>query len=340
MMDKNARVTAADVAKTLGVSRSTVSRAFSRDAYVKPATRAKVLKTAKALGYEPNAIAQALISRRSNIVGIIMGDLRNPFHATIHSALTERLHAAGLIPITAQLGPENAIDDVVAMFRQYQVGTVLLTSIVVTPDMIAACRASGLRTALLNRIDEQGLAASVCADLEQGGVLAARHLVQTGCRRIAIVEGLEGSWTTKARLAGHLRGLGEAGLEPIAQLGGDYTYQAGARAAEQLLSMDRPPDGVLCGNDLTAIGFLEEARIDLGVTVPEQVSVVGFDDIPMAEWQSYNLTTVRLPVRQMADRMIDLLTRMVSSPEEILENTLVPCRLVERETTKRVASAE
>ena len=336
-MLREPRVTAADVAKALGVSRSTVSRAFSPDAYVKPATREKILKTAKTLGYEPNAIAQALISRRSNIVGIIMGDLHNPFHATIHSALTERLQAAGLIPLTAHLGPEKSIDDAVATFRQYQVGTVLLTSIVVSPDMVAACQESGLRVALLNRIDESGHAASVCADLEQGGALAAKHLVATGCRRIAIVEGLAGSWTTKARLAGHLRGLADAGLTPMAQLAGDYSYQAGVEAASRLLSLYDPPDGVLCGNDLTAIGFLEESRTRFGIAAPRQISVIGFDDIPMAAWRSFDLTTVRLPVRQMVDRVIDLLTRMVASPEEILETTLVPCRLVERGTTTGVA---
>ena len=335
-MLKESRVTAADVAKALGVSRSTVSRAFSTDAYVKPATREKVLKTAKVLGYEPNALAQALISQRSNIVGIIMGDLHNPFHATIHSALTERLQAEGLIPLTAQLGPERSIDDAVATFRQYQVGTVLLTSIVVTAEMTKACERSGLRMALLNRIDENGLAAAVCADLEQGGVLAARHLAETGRTRIAIIEGLAGSWTTKARLAGHRRGLAEAGLAPVEAIPGDYTYQAGVEAAERLFARSDPPEGVLCANDLTAIGFLETARLAFGARVPEDIAVVGFDDIPMARWQSFDLTTVRLPVGQMVDRMIDLLKRMRASAEPVLDTTLVPCRLVERATTLAV----
>ena len=331
-MLKDSRVTAADVAKELGISRSTVSRAFSPDAYVKPATRAKILSTAKSLGYEPNAVAQALISKRSKIVGIIMGDLHNPFHAQIHSALTEGLQSAGLIPITAQIGPENAIDQALTMFRQYQAGAVLLTSLVVSQDMIAECDRAGIPTVILNRIDEEGVTASVCADLEFGGSLAAKHLVKTGRKRIAIIQGLAGSWTSKARLAGYLRGLEESGLQAFKQIPGDYTYQCGIDAACELLSAGRKPDAVLCGNDLTAIGFLDGARLNFGAVIPEDIAVVGFDDIPMASWQSYNLTTVRLPVKQMIDRTIDLLDRFVTGRQQLMEKVLVPCRLIERKT--------
>lgn len=334
-------VTAADVAKTLGVSRSTVSRAFTPDAYVKPKTRERILAAAERLGYQPNAIAQALISQRSRLVGVIMGDLGNPFHATMQSALTREVNAAGMIPLIAQLGPGVAMDDAVALFRQYQAGAVLLTSMAVERDAIALCRAQGLQVALLNRVDVDGTAPSVCADLEAGGAAAARRLVAEGRRRIAVVTGVPGVWTAGARRAGHIQGLAEAGLAPLLEVGGDYTVAAGAAAAERLFGPDAPaprPDAVLCANDLTAIGLLDAARTRYGLRCPDDAAIVGFDDIPMASWESYRLTTVRLPVGEMVSEMVALLKRMVFDGEGVDERRLAPCALIERATTDGAAT--
>ncbi len=331
-MDRQS-VTAEDVARHVGVSRSTVSRAFSADRLVKKVTRKKILKAAEELGYQPNALAQALISRRSQIVGIVMGELNNPFHAILHGALTSSLQANGYIPMTAQLGPDKSITDAVSMFRQYQVGAVLLTSMVVTQSMIAACRKAGLLVALLNRIDEEDLAASVCADLEQGGMLAAEHIISRSPSRIAIIEGHEKSWTAKARLAGHLAGLQRAGITPVWVLPGDYTYKAGAVAADVLFSDGPRPDAVICANDLTAMGLMDTARSKYGLRIPNDFAVIGFDDIPMAEWDCFDLTTVRLPVNRMIERTTDLVDRMMAEPTQVSEKTWVPCRLVMRGTT-------
>jgi len=324
-------VTAADVARRAGVSRSTVSRAFSVDRSVKPATRRRILKAAEELGYFPNALAQALISRRSAIVGIVMGEMYNPFHAILHSALTSRLQAAGYIPLTAQLGRDKSIGDAVTMFRQYRVGVVLLTSMSITDDMVAACHEGGLKLALLNRIDEGGVAAAVCADLEQGGALAAARMVEIGRSRIALVEGFAGSWTSRARLAGQLKGLTTSGIEPVAVLNGDYTYEAGLAAAGALFGGDGVlPDGVMCANDLNAMGLMDAARSRFGLRIPEDVAVIGFDDIPMASWSSFDLTTVRLPVNRMIERVLDLVGRMMTEPQQVSERVLIPCRLVRR----------
>lgn len=333
-MDSAERVTAADVARRLGVSRSTVSRAFTPEAVINPETRARILKTAATLGYQPNAFAQALISRRSRIVGIIMGELHNPFHATMHSALTAELQRAGLATVTTQVSPGGGIDDAVTMLRSYQVDAALMTSMHVTSDMVRRCQRAGLRLALINRIDADGIAASVCADLEQGGRLAARTLFEAGSRRIAVIGGQAGSWTADARRAGHLAGLADAGLRPVADLPGDYTYDAGQAAAEALFSDGGPrPDGVLCANDLTAIGLIDGARRRFGLTAPTDYRVVGFDDIPMCAWDAYDLTTVRLPVNRMAARSVDLVARFITEPGFEPERTFVPCKIMVRGST-------
>ncbi|WP_417270745.1 MULTISPECIES: LacI family DNA-binding transcriptional regulator [Alphaproteobacteria] len=330
---KKKPVTAEDVALYTGVSRSTVSRVFSNDKLVKKSTQTKVLKAAEKLGYQPNAFAKALISQRSPIVGIIINELTNPFQAVLHVALTNRLQAAGYLPMTAQLGPDSSIEEAVSMFRQYQVGAVLLTSMVIDQKLINACREAGLLVGLLNRVDEAGVTASVCADMEQGGHLAAEHMISRGYSKIAIVEGHPESWTRKARLKGQISGLEDANMSPFSILEGNYTYESGTKAAHALLSKDERPDAVICANDLTAIGLMDTARLKYGVRIPEDLAVIGFDDIPMANWESFDLTTVRLPVNKMLDRMIDLIDRLLTEQTQASDKIWIPCRLVLRGTT-------
>ncbi len=327
-------MTALDVANTLGVSRSTVNRAFTPGAFVASETRTRILEAADALGYRPNAIAQALISQRSRIVGIVIGGLTNPFHAILLEEMTERLQAAGLIAITVRLRPDQPIESIIPTLQQYQVGCAILTSLSVSRGMIAACRRAGLKVALLNRVEYGSDAVSVCADVEQGGRLAALHLADCGYRRIAIVEGTAGAWTNEARTAGFRQGLRDAGLSAIAELPGDYTYQAGLDAADRLVAMPEPPDAVLCANDLTALGLIDGMR-GHGRHVPDDVGVIGMDNIPMAAWRGYDLTSVHLPFNRMLDRITEVALAMVAEDDIVPETTLIACRLILRGSTRQ-----
>lgn len=325
------RVTAEDVAVKAGVSRSTVSRAFSPGRPVQEETRSKIMKAAKELGYEPNALAQALISRRSQIVGILMGELSNPFHAVLHQSMSHQLQARGLIPVSAQMGPEDDIPRIIAMFRQYQVGVVVLTSMNVTSKMVTACQDAGLQVVLLNRVDELGVTPSVCADVTQGGQLAARRLVNQGCDSIGVAKGAAGSWTSDARVKGHLDGLTNVHRSPLFVEDGGYTYEDGVRLADRIAHGDLPkPEGMLCPNDLFAIGFMDRCGTRMGLRVPKDISVIGFDDIPMAAWESYALTTVRLPVSSMVERAVEMIVRAITQESPVEEKIWMPCRMIIR----------
>ncbi|WP_394196984.1 LacI family DNA-binding transcriptional regulator [Litoreibacter albidus] len=325
------RVTADDVALRAGVSRSTVSRAFSPDRPVQKETRQRILKAAEELGYQPNALAQALTSRRSQIVGILMGELSNPIHAVLHQSLSHALQMCGLIPISAQMGPEDDIKQMIATFKQYQVGVVILTSMNIPTDLVRTFQDAGLQVLLVNRVDEDGVTASVCADVTQGGALAARLLVERGCKRIWVAKGATGSWTSEARLAGHLAGLQRLDSVPAKVVAGGYTYADGAEMADDILASKEPrPDGLLCPNDLFAIGFMDRLRKASGASFPDDIKVVGFDDIPMANWEGNQLTTIRLPVSAMASRAADLITRISTNAEVVEEKIWIPCRLVQR----------
>lgn len=325
------RVTADDVARRAGVSRATVSRTFSRGHSVQEQTRQRILKAAADLGYQPNALAQALTSRRSQIVSILMGELKNPIHAVLHQSISMALQEKNFIPISGQIGVDSDADKLIATFRQYQVGVVILTSMNIPPGLIRDLHKAGLQVLLLNRIDDDEITASVCADLTQGGTLAARHLAERGCTTVAVAKGPIGHWTSTARYVGHLAGLERMGLQPAKILEGGYTYADGARVADSLLAEGGDlPEGVLCPNDLFAIGLMDRLRAGAGVRFPEDMRVVGFDDIPMAEWESNQLTTIRLPVHSMAKRATDVISRILVEEETVEEKIWIPCRLIER----------
>lgn len=325
------RVTAEDVAERAGVSRSTVSRAFTPGRPVQRETRSRILKAAKDLGYEPNALAQALISKRSHIVGILMGELSNPFHAVLHQSLGQSFQERGIISVSAHLAPGEGADRFISLFRQYQVGVVVLTSFNVSSEVIKALRDSGLKVVLVNRVDEESETTAICADVTQGGRIAARHLLDRGYTQIGICEGAKGSWTSMARLKGHVGGLGAAGQAPAFVSDGGYTYEAGATVAERIADGELPmPGGMLCPNDLFAIGLMDRLRSRMGMRFPEDIAVIGFDDIPMANWDGNTLTTVRLPVSRMAERAAEIIERNLSGQETQEETIWMPCRIVAR----------
>ncbi len=321
-------VKASDVARAVGTSRSTVSRAFNPDAYVKPELRMQIMTEAERMGYQPNAFARALISRRSPVVGIVLHDFSNPFHAELYGELTRQMHAAGLTPLTAQLGHDRNVADALSLFRKYQAEKVVLTSFAINEDVMDACLNSGLEVLLLNRADSEQRTPAVCADLTQGGHLAAERVTRAGRSRVAILDGLAGSWTADTRAQGYLQGLAAHGLDPVLRIAGDYSYDAGKAAAEAVRGARA--DAVLCANDLCAFGMMDGLR-ELGLSIPDDIAIVGFDDVPMAAWSAYSLTTVRLPVMKMVSRFVEMI---LGTDEEAAaaEVVLVPCRLVERDT--------
>lgn len=290
----------------------------------------RILRAADELGYHPNALAQALTSRRSQIVGIVMGELSNPIHAVLHQSLSHALQSNGFIPISAQIATGDDVTNMIATFRQYQVGVVILTSMNIPADLVGRFQDAGLQVLLLNRVDEDGTTASVSADVTQGGQLAARYLVDKGCQHICIAKGAAGHWTSEARFAGHQTGLERLGHATQQVMEGGYTYADGKRVAEILSAKAAFPDGVLCPNDLFAIGLMDRLRTLRGAKFPQDIRVVGFDDIPMADWASNRLTTIRLPVSAMAARASELIARITSGDEPVQERIWIPCRLVER----------
>lgn len=293
--------TAADVAKLAGVSQPTVSRALADNPLVSPKTRRLVQEAARKLGYRPNAIARSLTLQRSGLIAVVCGSMDNPFYWDILRETNERLQSLDLQVLLFSVGPNDSFDGIIQKVLQYQVDGLIVLSAVLSSKAIAQCKKAGLPVILFNRhIDDSNLNA-VCCDNIEGGRNVAKLLIKTGHKSFAYISGAEDTSTNRDRFQGFNGQLAESGFGPPVVEYGDYTYAGGREAVKRLILQGGRLDAIFCANDIMAIGALDGLRIDLNISVPEDISLVGFDDIPMASWSGIELTTVQ----QQADRMIN-----------------------------------
>jgi DNA-binding LacI/PurR family transcriptional regulator len=325
--------TAKLIAAELGVSQSTISRAFTKHASISEEMRAKVMAAAEKVGYKPNAIARSLITRRSGIVGIAMADLTNPFYPEVLEALTRRLQQDDLHTLLFNVPEGHEVDETLPLVLQYQVDAVVITSATLSSRMAKTCAARGTPVVLLNRnVPGSGVHAVSCDNYE-GGRLVARFLVERGHKRLAYVAGKSDTTTNLDRERGLIDQLAELGLKLWGRAGNeDYSHDAGYRAALDLLKGRQKPDAIFFANDILAIGGIDAIR-GAGLSIPRDISVVGFDDIRMAEWPSYELTTVRQPITEMVERAADILAKIYSGKLSRPKVHLIHGDLIERGST-------
>lgn len=330
------KVTSVDVARLAGVNQSTVSRAFKDDRTISAETRDKVMVAARELGYTPNAIARSLITRRTNIVGMVMSNISSPFQPYVLEKFIHAMQAVGLQTLVFTAGPGQDVDDILPLALQYQVDALVITTAALSSARIEECARVGTPVILFNRYLLGANVSAICGDNLYGAGLAADHLLAAGCRRLAYLAGDINSSTNRDRERGFSVRLRERGAaEPLREQAA-YTYEAGYEAAGRLLGRDEPPDGVFCPSDIIALGVIDRAR-ELGFAVPQDLCVVGFDDIPMASWSSYSLTTIRQPVDAMIEETRALLQDFLASPAMEPVVRLFPGILVERGSTRSVA---
>jgi DNA-binding LacI/PurR family transcriptional regulator len=292
-----------DVAALAGVSQSAVSRAFRPGAYLSEELRRRVVDAAAQLGFRPNAMARGLATNRSGIVAVAVGTIGNPIYPAVLDAFSRGIAERGL-----QLLLLTELDDVDAVMQrvvQYRVDAMVVTaSTVLEPSrqVTVRCGAAGVPVVLYNRVlPDLGTPAVICGN-RAGGRLAADLLASRGHRRPAFIGGPEETSTNRDRREGFMEGLRDAGLpQPSIEIG-PYSYGGGYGALLRLFARGERPDAVFCVNDLLAIGAMDAARRELRLRVPEDLSVIGFDDVPMAAWLSYDLTTIAQRIPEMVAR--------------------------------------
>lgn len=329
--------TAHEVAKLANVSQSAVSRTFTPGASVSQATREKVMEAARTLGYRPNALARGLITRRSGIVALVMSYLENQFYPLVIERLSQQLQKCGL-HVLMFIGEDSDASGVLEDILQYQVDGIVMASTTLSPDLARHCASMEVPVVLLNRVpDLQHVlelgTSSVTSDNVEGGRMVAQLLLERGFQRIAYLAGLENSSTNLQRERGFTEVLAQAGVQLCARAVGSYDFAGAQRATRELFSGPREalPEAVFVANDHMAIATMDVLRGELGLRVPRDVSVVGFDDVPQAAWGSYQLTTIVQDVTEMVTATVELLTQQIGETP-LPRQVTVPCRLVLRES--------
>jgi DNA-binding LacI/PurR family transcriptional regulator len=314
---RRARATSIDVARHAGVSQSAVSRALSPAASgVSEALRSRVKASAAALGYRPNAHARSLISGRSRIVALLFSYLDNPFYALALERLCAALQAEGyhalvfLEPDTTQ-GVERAVTQLL----DYRVDGIITASVELSSQITDECQAFGIPVVMLNRLREDPRLSSVTTDNVAGGRMAARHLLEVGRRRLAVLAGWEGASTNRDREWGFRAELAEQGTALHARGVGHFDLERAADATRALFRVDDPPDGLFVINDYMAFRALSVLRHELRLRVPEDVAVIGFDDVPLAAAPEYDLTSIRQPLDRMVGHAVRILMDQIAHTE-------------------------
>ena len=339
----NPAITSQDVARRAKVSQSAVSRAFTPGRSVSEKTRRKVIEAARELGYRPNAHARSLITKSSRIIGLVLSYLENLFYPVALERLAERLQRDGyhvLLFVNHDTSADRLVDEIL----QYHVDGIVLAASSLSSGLAGECAAAGIPVVLFNRVmaaGSQGAVSSVRTDNEAGGRAVAHFLAAAGHRRIAFIAGSEESSTNLERERGFLAGLAEAGLRPGARAVGNYDFEQARRATHQIFGRVRGrPDAVFVASDHMAFSVMDALRFELGLRVPEDVSVVGFDNVPQAGWGSYQLTTIEQPLGRMIEATVALLQRYLAGDAlPRAENVVLPGTLVVRNSARRPQAA-
>ena len=328
------RVTAQQVADLAGVSQSAVSRVYSPGAPVSKLTEKKVRKAATELGYRPNVLARSLITGKSRIIGLVVGYLQNQFHPEAIEKFSNALAELGYhaLIFIAPPGGHERTEEVIDDLLDYQVDGIITASVGLSNDLTDRCRRAGIPIVLFNRHQDDRRMSSVCSENVGGARRLAEYLVATGHRRIAHIAGWDGASTQREREKGFLEGLERNGQTLYARGYGGYRYDKAAQATREMFGGSDLPDAVFAANDHMAFAVIDVLRYELGLRVPEDVSVVGYDDVALAAWPCFNLTTVRQPANRMVNETVRVLMECIATPDIEPTRIVIDGPLIERGT--------
>ena len=327
-------VTLKEVAARAGVSRSAVSRTFTVGASVSARTRALVEQAAKDLGYAPNALASSLTTGRTRMIGLIVNNFHNPLILEVFDLFTRKLQGRGLRPLLVNLSEATDPAASVRMLRQYSVDGVIVASSTLPSSFALSFRDAGIpvvhcfgRQSQTPDVHVVGIANVAC------GRMAAETLIARGYARVGFLGGPEAATSTIDRAAGFLAAL-PAGVEVSVSYTGGYTFDAGRAEMQRLLAAG-PAEAYFCGDDLLAVGALSALR-EAGLRVPEDVGLIGLNDMEMARWQIIGLTTIRQPVAEIIEAAIAMVVAAIEDPDPAPEIRLFACSLIERQSLRPV----
>lgn len=323
---------ATEVARLAGVSRSAVSRTFTPGSSVSAETRRKVLAAAEVLNYHVNHLARGLSKEASRPVCILGGNLASPYQSSLLEHLTRRLNKAGraVMVINTDDGEASAKEALQQTLNYRSTATIVLSG---KPpgSLIEICLQSGQQVILINRMGQYAGADTIDIDYSTTMKEAFDQLIAAGCQHLAVVSSSARSPSMVIRETRFMQAAADAKTDVSLIRPGSTSYQTGVLAARKLLSQPLRPDGVFCVTDLIACGFIDAARHEFGLRIPQDLCVIGFDDIEQASWLGYQLTTFSQPLAEMAQAACELL---LSPDTQRPESRVFDARLVKRGTLR------
>jgi len=333
-------VTSRDVAVAAGVSQATVSRTFSGVGGVSERARARVLAAAEELGYEINFAARAMRTQRSGTVGVVVDRMTNPFYPQIIESLSRTLDDYDLRMIlwdSLGAGEKGAIE---AIGHKMADGLIFTTA-TSTSSALRTALAAGAPVVLVNRVVEGVLCDQVDTDNAGMSARVAQYFAASGRTRAGLITGPDEASTARDRRAGFLEGAARHDVDVPQDLvlDGGFSHRGGYEALRKMFRRPEPPSAVFCGNDLSAFGALDAAR-SMGIAVPGDLWIAGYDDVDMASWTAYSLTTVRQPVDDMAKVSVQLLLDRLDNPDKPSTHHRFTGALIVRGSTGHVPFAD
>jgi DNA-binding LacI/PurR family transcriptional regulator len=311
MARQGSRSTSFDVAALAGVSQASVSRAFNTGSSITEETRQRVLDAARKLNYVPNSIASSLTTKRTNIVALIVGNLGNPFYVHVLHRFSQKLQAQGRQVLTFTVDPGAESDEAILHLLKYQVDGVVLAAAQLSTRMTSICHERGIPIVLFNRYIPGSDASGVRCDNAAGGRLIAEAFLKAGARSFAMITGDPKGTTSQDRVRGFVERLLEDGMKrsDLLEIPGLSSYEGAAEATYKTFVENKAqlPDALFGINDIMAMGAIDTLRHRMGVRVPEDLMVAGFDDIPEGARLPYQLTTVQQPIERMVDESLEIL---------------------------------
>ncbi|WP_145145738.1 LacI family DNA-binding transcriptional regulator [Roseomonas gilardii] len=331
--------TSRDVARLAAVSQATVSRVLAGHPGVQTETRDRVLSAIRNLGYRPNAAARAMRTSRTGSIGVVTARLANPLYPEMLQVLSRELTRAGRHMVVWDTDDDRGGSAAVDAVRAGSIDGVIFTTATAETAQLYGALTAEVPVALMNRVVPHWGCDQVESDNGAGGRAVGAYFAQADRRRIGLITGPLAPSTIRNREDGFLSALAEHG-HGIASgwlvRVGHFSHSTGFGAATRLLELASPPDAIFCVNDVLALGARDAARVR-GIPVPEALWLVGYDDIEMASWPAFDLTTVRQPLTEMAASAVRLLLGRIDGDSAGRERVLLPNALVVRGSTARQA---
>lgn len=333
------KTTIYDVAKKAGVSISTVSRVINNTGRISAKTKKRVLDVIEQLGYQPSVVASALTGKRTRTIGLIIPDVANPFFAELARRVEDRGRELGfnLLMCNTDNNPDTE-DMYLSLLRQKSVDGIIIGTNARNHRVLRELLEENLPVALIAQDIPELMIDVVAVDDYLGGYQAAQHLVSLGHKRIAILVGNMNRTSDKYRLEAFRQALEDHGLELTEELviRTDYSREDGKRAARELLTSPKRPTAIFACFDFLAIGVYQAAK-ELGLRIPDDVSVVGFDNTILASIVDPPLTTIAQPIDEMGRQVMDLLVREIEGDKKTKQRIILPPELIIRQSTKPIA---